>query len=102
MAASARGTELFHDSVEDRVDGAGVGVGGMTEGAGEAVARGVEAEGGGEEGRRGRAEEGAGGYCSNGHDERKFQRSMGGVVRMVLFCLLWVSGADSSKLGFIS
>jgi len=84
VAASARGTELFHDTVEDGVDGAGVGLGGMAEGARAAVARGEEAEGGGEDGRRGRAEEGAGGDCSNGHDKRELQRSMGGESGIVL------------------
>lgn len=47
MAASASRTELFHDAVEDGVEGAVVGFGAMTEGAGAAEGRGEEAEGGG-------------------------------------------------------
>lgn len=47
MAAFARGMELFHDAVEDGVEGAAVDFGAMTEGAGAAEARGEEAEGGG-------------------------------------------------------
>lgn len=46
VAASASRTELFHDAVEDGVEGAVVGFGAMTEGAGAAEGR-EEAEGGG-------------------------------------------------------